>query len=36
MGRKEEALQAYQNFVNYADPKIHAARIEQARQKLTR
>jgi arylsulfatase A-like enzyme/Tfp pilus assembly protein PilF len=34
MGRKEESLQAYQNFINYADPKIHAARIEQARQKL--
>ncbi len=35
MGRKDEALQAYQNFINYADPKIHAARIEQARQKLS-
>lgn len=34
MGRKDESLQAYQNFINYADPKIHAARIEQARQKL--
>lgn len=34
MGRKDEALQAYQNFINYADPKIHEVRIEQARQKL--
>lgn len=34
MGRKDESLQAYQNFINYADPKIHAARIEEARQKL--
>jgi choline-sulfatase len=34
-GRKEESLQAYQNFMNYADPKIHAARIEEVRQKLS-
>jgi arylsulfatase A-like enzyme/Flp pilus assembly protein TadD len=34
MGRKEQSLQAYQSFMNYADPKIHADRIEQVRQKL--
>lgn len=35
MGRKDESLQAYQNFINFADPKIHAARIEEAKQKLS-
>ncbi len=35
-GRTEEAKQAYQNFISYADPEIHAARIESAKQKLNR
>ncbi len=34
MGRKEEALKEYQQFITYADPKLHASRIEAARQKL--
>ncbi len=36
MGRTDESKQAYQNFITYADPNIHAARIESARQKLNR
>jgi arylsulfatase A-like enzyme/Tfp pilus assembly protein PilF len=35
-GRVEEAKQAYQNFISYADPLLHATRIETARKKINR
>jgi arylsulfatase A-like enzyme/tetratricopeptide (TPR) repeat protein len=35
-GRIDESKQAYQNFITYADPQVHASRIEAARQKIDR